>query len=99
MRVFSVPTPQTMDRYRTGALLHEANDATRSSGHGAIRDDRAHIVEMLRPAAFEYDMADDEYTRGETSRRGRARAADAPTRCCAACSLLPRGTAVFDSRR
>ena len=59
MWVFSVPTPETMDRYHSGALLHEANHATRRSGYGAIRDDRARIVEMLRPAAFEYDMADD----------------------------------------
>ena len=59
MWVFSAPTPQTTDRYRSGALLHEANDATLSSGYGAIRDDRARIVEMLRPAAFEYYMADD----------------------------------------
>ena len=59
MWVFCVPTPETMDRYRTGALLHEANDATRRSGYGAIRNERACIVEMLRPAAFEDDMADD----------------------------------------
>ena len=57
--VFSAPTPQTMGRYRAGALLHEANDVTRRSGYGAIRDDRARIVEIIRPAAFEYDMADD----------------------------------------
>ena len=59
MWVFRVPTPETMDRYLAGALLHEANDATRRSGYGAIRNERACIVEMLRPAAFEDDMADD----------------------------------------
>ena len=57
--VFCVPTQETMDRYRTGELLREANDATRRSGYGAIRNERACIVEMLRPAAFEDDIADD----------------------------------------
>ena len=60
MWVFRVPTPETMDRYRTGELLREANDATRRSGYGAIRDERARIVDLLRPAAFEDDMVDDE---------------------------------------
>ena len=59
MWVFRVPTPETMDRYHTGALLEEANDATLRSGYGAIRDERARIVELLRPAAFEEDLPDD----------------------------------------
>ena len=57
MWVFSVPTTETMNRYHTGELLNEANDATRRSGYGAIRDDEAHTVEMLRPAAFEDDCS------------------------------------------
>ena len=59
MWVFRVPTPETMDRYHTGALLQEANDATLRSGYGAIRDERARIVELLRPAAFEDALAHD----------------------------------------
>ena len=59
MWVFRVPTPETMDRYRTGELLREANDATRRSGYGAIRNDTACIAEMLRPASFEDAMTDD----------------------------------------
>ena len=60
MWVFCVPTQETMDRNRAGALLDEANHATRLSGYGAIRDERARIVDLLRPAAFEDDMVDDE---------------------------------------
>ena len=59
MWVFSVPTTETMDRYHTGELLNEANNATRRSGYGAIRDDKARIVETLRPAAFEDDLPAD----------------------------------------
>ena len=58
--VFCVPTQETMDRYRAGALLDEANHATRLAGYGAIRDERACIVDLLRPAAFEDDLVDDE---------------------------------------
>ena len=59
MWAFCVPTQETVDRYRAGALLDEANDATRRSGYGAIRNEKTCIVEMLRPAAFEDDMPDD----------------------------------------
>ena len=38
MWVFSTPTIETMERYRNGELLKEANDATVRSGYGAIRD-------------------------------------------------------------
>ena len=54
--VVAVPTPETMHRYRTGDLLREANYATRRSGYGAIRDENACIVEVLKPAAFQDDL-------------------------------------------
>ena len=53
--VFSIPPQETMNRYRTGELLEEANAATRRSGYGAIRDSEGRIVELLRPLAFEDD--------------------------------------------
>ena len=58
-RVVSVPTTETMDRYHTGELLNEASDTTWHSGYGATRDDKARIVETLRPAAFEADLPAD----------------------------------------
>ena len=47
--VFHVPTPETMDRHFTGALLQEAKDSTR---------ERACIVDMFRPIALEDNMPD-----------------------------------------
>ena len=45
--VFHVPTPETMDRHFTGALLQEAKDSTR---------ERACVVDMFRPIALEDNM-------------------------------------------
>ena len=57
--VFGVPSTETMLRYHSGELLKDANDATRRSGFGAIRDEKARIVETQRPAAFEDDLGPD----------------------------------------
>ena len=58
--VLRPPTEETMVRYHTGRLLHEANHATWRSGYGAIRNERGVIVEMLRPTAFEDGVDDGE---------------------------------------
>ena len=47
------PPPDTMEKYWSGDLRREANEATRRSGYGAIRDEQDRIVEMLSPIAFE----------------------------------------------
>ena len=48
--VLRAPTKETRERNHTRQLLSEANEATRRSGYGAIRDDAARIVKTPRPA-------------------------------------------------
>ena len=47
------PTAETTAMYRSGELRRRANDATRRSGYGALRDDQDRIVQILTPTAFE----------------------------------------------
>ena len=42
-----------MEKYWSSDLRREANEATRRSGYGAIRDEQDRIVQMLCPTAFE----------------------------------------------
>ena len=47
------PAEETMRMYHSGELRRRANQATRTAGYGAIRDERDNIIEILKPAAFE----------------------------------------------
>ena len=47
---------ETMAMHQSGELRRRANDATRRSGYGALRDDQDRIVKILTPSAFEDSM-------------------------------------------